>query len=214
MAKVRTWLGERPDAAMHFHPSVVVDARGRELGALRSPLQPGVAPTSLLLERLLVQNYISLPAVVWRRDCFAATGGLDLGLWYTGDWDLYFKLALAGPCIYHPEALTCYRIHGQSLTITGSRSSDDFRAQMQTVVDRYAGNIPAADRSRVLRAAQASIRVNISLAAASNGDRSALLPALASLTGLGLAGVGRYIRDSRIVERLVPRARARLAGLM
>ena len=212
--KIREWLKVAPEAAMHFHPSVIIDERGKSLGLLRCPLPAdvGAAPRDMLLTRLLVQNYISLPALVWRRDAYLAVGGLDTDLWYTGDWDLYFKLALAGPCHYHADPLTLYRIHGQSLTISGSQSAEDFRRQMNIVLDRYADRIAPEERENALRAARASIEINVALADTKNGKTGGLLPAFGGLMRLGPAGISRYFRDSRLVERVVPRLRASLAG--
>ena len=53
-----------------------------------------------------------------------------------------------------------------------------------------------------------SIAVNSGLASASRGRYRALLAALFELACLGPVGVRRYWRDSRIVERLLPRLRA------
>jgi hypothetical protein len=54
--------------------------------------------------------------------------------------------------------------------------------------------------------------VNAALAAASSGDFSKLLRAALTVLGLGITGMRLYLRDSRIVERLVPRIRAKLSG--
>jgi hypothetical protein len=71
-----------------------------------------------------------------------------------------------------------------------------------------------ADRPDVERAALASIRVNMALASASTGGRRGLLRAALQILALGPAGMHRYLRDSRIVERLLPRVRARMTGTM
>jgi hypothetical protein len=64
----------------------------------------------------------------------------------------------------------------------------------------------------VERAGLASIAVNTALAAASAGDLGGLLPALSKVLQLGPEGIRRYIRDSRIVDRVAPRLRAKLGG--
>jgi glycosyltransferase involved in cell wall biosynthesis len=205
-----------PDAVMLLFPSLIVDSRRRALGVWRCPLpsDSDTIPPELLIERLFVQNFIALPAPVIRRDAYLAVAGMDASLWYTADWDLYLKLALAGPVAYREEPTTCFRIHGDSLTMKGSRSTAEFRAQMETVLDRYSDCIPSKNRTHVLRVARASIEVNTALAAANNGKFSELSPALIAVARLGPAGLWRYLRDSRLIERVAPRLQARLAGAL
>jgi glycosyltransferase involved in cell wall biosynthesis len=212
--KLRKRLSAAPDSAMFLNASHIVDAAGRCLGTWRCPL-PGddtPVPSALLIERLIVQNFIAMPAPVIRRDAWLAVGGMDVSLWYTPDWDLYFKLVAHGPVRYDAGPTTGFRIHGNSLTISGSRSIGDFREQMQVVIDRYACQLPAKSRDAALRAARASIEVNVALALASRGQAQALLMALAAMLVLGPQGLFRYLRDARLHERVAPRLRARFAG--
>lgn len=212
-AAARRWIDAAPQAALHLAPSAVIDHTGRRLGVWRCPLQAGREISGLsLLERLLVQNFVAAPAPIFRKHTWLACGGLDPTLWYTADWDIWLKLASVGPSYYHDEITIGFRIHGGSLTTTGSRNSADFKRQMQTVLDRH---LPALeDHAAVARAARASIKVNTALAAAAQGDYGALAGAVAAVLSLGPAGMRRYFRDSRIAERVLPRVRARLSGAL
>jgi glycosyltransferase involved in cell wall biosynthesis len=212
--QLRQWLQASPDGLLYLHPSLIIDQRGRVLGTLRCPLPSDGAhvPNALLLERLLVQNFVAIPAPTIRRDAYLAVAGMDVPLWYTADWDLYFKLAMAGPVYYRDEPMTCFRIHADSLTISGSRNAEDFRLQLQTVIERYAPYLPVSSQKAVLSAARAALEVNVALAAAQNGDASKLLAACLRVAALGPAGMRRFLRDSRLLERVIPRLRARLAG--
>jgi len=49
------------------------------------------------------------------------------------------------------------------------------------------------------------------LAAAAQGDYTALASAASAVLLLGPGGMRRYLRDSRIRERVVPRIRAKLS---
>jgi len=212
---VRAWIEAAPDAALHLAASAIIDRRGRRLGAWRCPLPSGIGlPSSVVSERLLVQNFVAAPAPVFRKDAWLASGGLDEGLWYTADWDMWLKLAACGPVYYHDEITIGFRIHGGSLTVTGSRDVADFAQQMQAVLDRHLPRLrdAAGLRASVQRAAHASILVNSALASASAGDLSKLPRAMAGVLRLGPAGIFRYLRDSRLVERVIPRLRARLGG--
>jgi hypothetical protein len=209
---VRSWIDAAPQAPLHLAASAIVDRGGRRLGVWRCPLDANrELPSALVLERLLVQNFVAAPAPVFRRDAWLDCGGLDGNLWYTADWDMWLKLASRGPVYYHDRVTVGFRIHGGSLTVTGSRDAHDFAQQMRTVLYRHLGNIGGRAQD-IEPAARASIAVNAALASASAGDLSGLLRAAAQVVRLGPAGIRRYLRDSRIVDRVAPRMRAKLAG--
>ena len=212
-AAVRAFIEEAPEAALHLSPSAIIDSEGRRLGVWRCPFgRSGEIEPTFALERLLVQNSIAAPAPVFRRDAWLAAGGMDEALWYTGDWDIWLKLAAAGPLRYRDEVTTGFRVHGGSQTVTGSRDIQDFERQMQIVRDRHLPRVSNNARNKVRRASGTSIAVNLALAAAAAGDSKRLLSAAASILRLGPGGIYEYFRDSRLVERVAPRVRARLAG--
>ena len=213
-AELRKWLSSRPDAVMHLHPCYIIDESGGRLGLWRCPLPNGQSPVpkELLLERLFVQNFIAIPAPTIRRDAYLSVGGLDNGLWYAPDWDLYLKIADFGNTYYHSAPLACYRIHKNSLTISGSRSIEDFRDQYEVVQSRHIGRLQGKTRKAVRRLAATSTNVNVALAAANNGKPLALIRAVWSILALGPRLTVKYFRYSRIIDRVIPRLRARFAG--
>lgn len=213
VASARRWIETAPESVLHLAPSRLIDEHGRTVGRWTCPLPPEQElELQFLLERLLVQNFVSVPAPVFRRSAWLDCGGMDEQLWYTPDWDMWVKLASAGPVIYHDEMTTSFRLHGSSLTVSGSRDAADFRAQMEMVLDRHLERIPVSRRKRIERLARASIDVNVSLAAASTGSAAALASAAGNLLSLGPIGMRRYLRDSRLGERALSRLRARLTG--
>jgi hypothetical protein len=133
---------------------------------------------------------------------------MDLDLWYTADWDLWLKLAQSGSAVYNREVTTAFRVHAGSLTMKGSHNEQDFAAQLRTVLARHGQDATA--RSAVL--AEASVRVNIALAAAANGRLRALADAIVAVARLGPLGARDYVHHSRILDRAIPRLRAKLAG--
>jgi glycosyltransferase involved in cell wall biosynthesis len=211
-AAVRAWIESARETPLHLAPTAIIDRAGRKLGVWRCPLRANQQlPSALVTERLLVQNFVAAPAPVFRKDAWLKCGGLDESLWYTADWDVWLKLAACGPVSYHDEVTCCFRIHGGSLTVTGSRNVADFGEQMRLVLDRHLPRF-CGDSKKVERAARASIAVNVALASASTGDLRGLLRAASGVFRLGPAGIRRYLRDSRIVDRVAPRVRARLSG--
>jgi len=209
---VRAWVEAAPDAPLHLAPSEIIDKGGRRLGVWRCPLPADVElRSSLVMERLLVQNFVAAPAAVFRRDAWRGCGGLDENLWYTADWDMWLKLAASGSVYYHNCVTVGYRIHGGSLTVTGSHDTAAFTQQMQIVLDRHLTKIGGHSKA-IERAARASIAVNTALALASAGNLTNLWRAALAVVRLGPVGISRYLRDSRIVERVAPRVRAKLTG--
>jgi glycosyltransferase involved in cell wall biosynthesis len=210
----RAWIDAAPNTALHLAPSAIVDKHGGRLGVWRCPLNAnGELPSRLVTERLLVQNFVAAPAPIFRKDAWMGCGGVDEGLWYTADWDIWLKLAALGPVRYHDLITVGFRIHGSALTVTGSRDAAKFADQMHIVLSRHFAKLGGNSKG-IERAARASIAVNAALASASTGDNSGLLRAVSQVLRLGPFGIHRYLRDSRILDRVVPRVRARLAGAL
>jgi GT2 family glycosyltransferase len=210
-AAVHRTLQRHPDLALLLNPSLIIDQDGRTVGRGRCPLVPEqIYSADALLEHLIVQNFVAVPAPTFRREAALAVGGIDPVLWYTGDWDFYLKLARTGSTLYLDEMLTSFRIHGASLTMKGSANVDSFRAQLETVLERHLPAIESTERRHAARRVGAvSNEIDIALAAAVHGSWSELPGAFASLAALGPAGWRSYFRDSRIVERVSSRLRAR-----
>jgi len=214
-AHLRQWLAARPEAVMHLHSCYIIDEAGKRGGIWRCPLPDDAAvSTQTLYERLLIQNFISTPTITTRRDAYLKVGGLDSALWYTADWDFYLKIAAIGDIFYHSRPLACYRVHKNSLSFltTVKDRSFNFRAQHQMVVDRHISALPPDRRQQVFRVAAASMDVNTALAAAATGRFSQLAKAFFAILALGPRGIRQYLICSRIADRLIPRARAFLAG--
>jgi hypothetical protein len=208
---IRRWVEMLPDVALQWGPSAIIDENDKALGILHSPFASGqeLSPRQLL-ERLLVQNFISAPAPIFRKDAWQTAGGLDENLWYTADWDIWLKLARLGGARYHGEVTCGYRIHSGSLTVAGSNDLEDFERQLQVVLDRHMPAVTGGDK--VERAARASMRINVALASASSRKLKSMAKIAIELIRLGPSGAARYARDSRIIERLAPRLRARARG--
>jgi hypothetical protein len=180
------------------------------LGRWRCPLRSPTTSPEEFVERLLVQNFIAIPSPVFDREMALGSGGLDESLWYTADWDLWLRLGARGPVRFLDEPLAAFRIHPNSQTMTRPRSDEDFLRQHTTVLERHLRTwaIKGGRRRVVERVASFSATLNTALAAA--GRRSAPLPAwdlAARFLGLGPAGWRRFLRDSRIADRVIPRLR-------
>jgi glycosyltransferase involved in cell wall biosynthesis len=188
--------------ALIVHSAMFVGPGGETLGPWRCPLPEGAVDPKLFAERLIVQNFIAIPAPVFDREAALRAGEMDESLWYTADWDFWLRLAREGSIRYLAAPLAAFRVHPGSQTMVRTDVADR-RRQLETILERHG----SAFAQPVRRAARFSIELNLALAAkATRGPLSwpALLGALARL---GPAGFPRYLRDSRIVERVAARVR-------
>ena len=210
LARVRAEL-PRTRGALLLHDARYVDPAGEPLGNWTCPLPAGdVAPESFL-ERLLVQNFIAIPSPTFRRAAALEQGGLDEPLWFSADWDLWLRLGAAGPVRFLPEVLAAFRLHPESQTAARPVGTLEWGHQLDTVLERHLArwSVAGARRRQVERAARASVAVNSTLAAAARGSPAAWGPLALKLLGLGPAGWTRFLRDSRLVERVGARLRLR-----
>ena len=210
LAKVRSETA-RTEGAMLLHNSIFIGPDGKALGSWTCPLPEGNVVSEQFIEHVLIQNFIAACSPVFRRRAALDSGGLDESLWFTADWDLWLRLGAMGPVRFLPDHLTAFRVHSESQTTSREIGPDEWGTQLTTVLDRHLPHWPAKGfrRDAVRRVALASVSVNSTFAAASRGERVQLAPVLIQLLGLGPFGWHRYLRDSRITQRLIARLRLR-----
>jgi GT2 family glycosyltransferase len=207
-------VGQVPDAALYVHAARFLGPGGEPLGEWRLPLRAphGVLDGPGFVERLLVQNFVCVGAPLFRREHVVATGGLDEGLWYTADWDLWLRLAALGPVAYDTRPLVGFRIHPESQTSTRSADLPAFRRQLEDVFEAHFGRWSASRAAPVAasveRAARTSIEVNVTMAALSHRALPPVGSLALALSSLAGGGARRFARDSRVHERLGARLRA------
>lgn len=211
---MKTLIEKFPDVGLFLHPSIFIDQNGNHVGVWQCPLpaNPQVIEPSGMMEKLLVQNFISIPAPIFKRKIALASGGLDNSLWYTADWDLWLKISSVAKTVYHPQPLSGFRIHPHSQTMMRSAYLKEFRRQLEIVFRKYF-DIWDADRKtkeRVFKVASFSIEVNTTLAGAMHHTKTGLLRLAASFLLLGPSGWHNYLKNSRIWERTAPRLKVLL----
>jgi GT2 family glycosyltransferase len=196
-----------PKGALILHNAMFVGPDGQGLGLWTCPFREGTIPSNEFIERLLVQNFIAIPSPVFRREAVIHSGGLDEALWFSADWDLWLRLGAVGSVRFIDEVLSAFRIHPASQTAARKLQPNEWKQQLTTVLERHLESWPVTGRTRtkVERTALASIAVNSALSASSRGERVKPGAVLRQLIALGPAGWRRYLRDSRIVERVVSR---------
>jgi GT2 family glycosyltransferase len=107
------FLATHPDVAMVYGDGDIIDAEGRVVKRFS-----GTEPYDLW--RLIhVWDYVLQPATFFRRSAWEDVGGLDTGLHWCLDWDLWIKVGLRYPIAYLPEVLACSREYEATKTSTG-----------------------------------------------------------------------------------------------
>ncbi|MBE9167808.1 glycosyltransferase [Pleurocapsales cyanobacterium LEGE 06147] len=211
---MKSLVEQDPQASLYLHPSLFIDERGNRLGLWRCPLPtfPVSIEAKKMVEKLLVQNFISIPAPLFKREVALKLGGLNEKLWYTADWDFWLKIAACGHTVYYPQPLAAFRVHGSSQTIRRSSSLEEFEQQMQGVVDTHWNYWKTTTnfQPRIRQIALFSTKVNTALAALVHGKKTNLWKLLLNFLTLGPLGWYLYQRDSRIWERVSARVKARL----
>ena len=211
---MRSMIERHPETNLFIHSSWFSDTKGNCLGLWRCPLPsyPSQIDAGLMIQRLLVQNFISIPAPIFKREIALNAGGLDETLWYTADWDFWLKIASCGATMYYPKPLSAFRVHPSSQTVLRSARLKDFQKQLELVLEKHMEHWETTERVKraTLQAARFSIEVNTTLAAKIHGEKINLFKLFYSFLVLGPLGWNRYLRDSRIWERVSARVKAQL----
>jgi hypothetical protein len=203
---------ETTEGALIIHNATYVGPGGEALGPWTCPFSAGTVPPERFLERLLVQNFIAIPSPVFRRSAVVQSGGMDETLWFSADWDLWLRLGALGPVCFIAETLAAFRIHPASQTAARKLLPNEWDEQLTTVLARHIEDWPMKGqlRASVERVALASIAVNSALSLASRGGPIKPAAVLYQLLSLGPSGWRRYLRDSRIIQRVQSRLKLQL----
>jgi glycosyltransferase involved in cell wall biosynthesis len=128
IARMVAGLRSYPRAALAYGQAEFIDQAGREIGPC-----PQVQPFSL--DRLIhYLDFIVQPATLFRRDALLAVGGLDAGLHYCLDYDLWIRLALRYPVVYLPAVLAQARVYPATKTASGGMARLD---EIERMIRRY-----------------------------------------------------------------------------
>lgn len=103
-------LEATPEAVLAYPDWVEIDHLSRVLRELRLP--------DYNIRSMLRGFAVAMgPGVLIRRRALETAGFRDEKLKYTGDLDLWFRLALLGPFAHVPELLATHRVHPQSTSV-------------------------------------------------------------------------------------------------
>lgn len=210
LSHLRRLCAIEPSIDVFVHQSFYVDAAGRRRGPWGHPglARDAVVSRRRFLSRLLVQNFICIDAPIFRRNLLDSVGLMDEALWYATDWDFWLRIFGSHDSYFSSKRLTGFRLHPGAQTICRSSKTKELESQLLRTLDKHAASLgePPEVTEEILQAARFSVGVNVALAQILHQSSSTLLlPLLASAMQLGPRSLVRYLRDSRLGERLVPR---------
>jgi glycosyltransferase involved in cell wall biosynthesis len=208
---IKSMIDRHPDAEMIVHAVRFVDRGGKDMGPWTCPLEP--TPTELspreVTNLLLVQNFIAIDGPVFRTASARRIGGMDERLWYTADWDLWLRLVALGKTVYSPDYGAVFRLHGSSLTVSGSARSEQFERQILEVLERHLTLNPGLAID-ITQRAQVSAQLNVGMALAMHGEFQRLSVLLLRTIFRGPVFIRKLLRETRLHERVIARLRARI----
>lgn len=129
-------------AVLDHHPQVglvhgayeVIDSAGRRLPDWPLPFAHDVIePGQRAFRELILANYITLPVMV-RRSCHKQAGPFASAVGKSStDWELWLRIALRADLAYTATPLAQYRQHGNSTSLTTSKSGERLRCDIRAV---------------------------------------------------------------------------------
>lgn len=207
-------MRRHPQVGLSYSAQHYIDATGRRLGTLRSPLAHAdyvIAGTDEL-RALSVQNYINFCNAVVRRSAYDAVGSYPAQWQIIAEWAMWVRLAKHYDVAYVDEPLVCYRLHPGQLTL--KRDPQDYLDQLLVVHrDVFADvSIPSALRARE-RLALANVHLNLALVHWLRGERRPAVHQAGRVVRMVRPWEWRdFIRSSAIVSRTMCRIRLGRAG--
>jgi glycosyltransferase involved in cell wall biosynthesis len=130
-----------------------IDESDRVLYATRSERRQS-GPWSGALSAMAVSNRIRPSAIVVRRTAYERVGGFREDLPHAADWEMWARIAAAGPMWFVDRPLAQYRTHPSSDTAARVRTGSNVRERVRAI--RVVNQLVAPDqRRRTTRAALA-----------------------------------------------------------
>lgn len=113
-----------PDCMWLYGKCRIINAYGKEIWKPITRYK-NLVMRNFSYNKLMIENYISQPAVFFRKSLFDEAGPLNIDLKYTMDYDLWCRFGKKYPAAFLPQYLSSFRRHG------ASKSETDFKKQFR-----------------------------------------------------------------------------------
>ncbi|MBX7144473.1 MAG: glycosyltransferase [Oligoflexia bacterium] len=197
-----------------FHPVEYINYLSTKVGTWNCPfnLPSEILSPDQTIPKLFVSNFISISAPFFRRSLAVGLGGLDETMWFTADWKFWIELFATGPALFIPRPLSSFRIHHDSLTVTGTTRLESTAKQLALVLDQMEPKLRVIrpDCDRYVRMARFGMHLNVALTAAFHKSLPYFFIHIAKAMTYLPVNVYRYFYISRLHERILARLRTLL----
>lgn len=146
LEKVVDFFNDHPECSWLYGNCIMIDDADRQIRNWITVYKKWKS-SKFSYKRLLVENYISQPAVFFRREAFEKAGGINENLPTAMDYDLWLRLAQSGKPGIIPEFLAGFRVHQASISAGNRRQQ--FREQYM-IHKKYDHNFWLLFRHRVM----------------------------------------------------------------
>lgn len=120
LQSVADYFRDHPGCRWVYGRCRIIDSSGKEQWKWITRYK-NVRLKKFTYEKLLRENFISQPAVFFRKDLFEEAGLLNLDLHYAMDYDLWLRFSRISPAGVINKDLASFRRHGSSKSETGYR---------------------------------------------------------------------------------------------
>jgi glycosyltransferase involved in cell wall biosynthesis len=134
LQKVADYFDRHPDCLWLYGNCRMVDENDHEVRKWITAYKNRLSG-KFSYNRLLVDNFISQPAVFMRRHALESAGPIDPELPTAMDYDLWLRLAKLGFPGYLNENLACFRLHRQSISARNYRKQFEEQYQIHARYD-------------------------------------------------------------------------------
>jgi glycosyltransferase involved in cell wall biosynthesis len=204
-----------PHIHLFLHPARFIDHKGQRIGRWRCPLPPHreLAP-EFVLPRLIVQNFVPIVSPLIRRTALLDIGPMNESLWYFADWDYWLRLAEKNHVFYVPEQLAAFRVHPASQTARRTRNWDDIGQQFDLVTSRAlkSNHYPQNHVEKSQEMVKFAREMYQFLLAGLHGGQKRYGKLIKQALRIGPIGWHRYLRDTRLRDRTLPRLRLKMTA--
>lgn len=115
LKKVAAYFDLHPDCLWLYGNCRIVDRHDREVRKWITAYKKRKSK-NFKYKRLLLENFISQPAVFMKRDALKVVGSVDPDLPTAMDYDLWLRFAKIGNPGYIDDYLACFRVHENSIS--------------------------------------------------------------------------------------------------
>jgi glycosyltransferase involved in cell wall biosynthesis len=166
-------LTRDPALGLVYGDRLEIDERGNVVGTVRLPSH----------RRAMFRRNFTIPqeTAFFRRTHYEAVGGVDVGLHFAMDFDLWVRLSEAAPMRHLPVFLGCYRRHdtSKSVEMDTGHSARGYREESEAVYRKHFGRrLPSRNAMALYRLALKTRAALEAISSAGRRERSRLLKEL------------------------------------